>query len=151
MNNFVSKTIDTYVNLYADTNPIWWVELGNGEKVYQDDGRPNVEPESAWLRLKNYCEENDLSIKAINVKNRSIQKSVCAEADGYTFCKVAGALMFGNHTSHSFLFGRLTDESFSVVKVNLPEFTIDRPEKRDVEQYKELLIRGTGKIEELQT
>ena len=48
----VSKKIDPYISAYADSNPIWIVKLSNGETVYQDDGRPDVEPESAWLRLK---------------------------------------------------------------------------------------------------
>ena len=56
----VSKKIDPYISAYADSNPIWIVKLSNGETVYQDDGRPDVEPESAWLRLKQYCEDNNL-------------------------------------------------------------------------------------------
>jgi len=151
MTELVSKSIDQYLNVYADTNPIWWVELDNGEKVYQDDDRPSMDPSSAWLRLKQYCEEENVSIKTIYVKNRSVQKCVCSDGEGYTFCKAAGALMFGGETSHSFLFGEIKDGVYRVTKVNLPEMIIDRPEKRNIEDYKNLLIKGSKKIEEIQT
>ena len=84
----VSKSINGYVNVYADSNPIWIAELSNGEMIYQDDGKPDCYPESAWLRLKEYCEQNNLSIKSISVKNRSIQKQIVSDADSFTFCNV---------------------------------------------------------------
>ena len=55
--SFVSKSIDTYVNVYGDSHPMWIAKLSNGETIYQDDGRPEVEPASAWLRLKDYCDQ----------------------------------------------------------------------------------------------
>ena len=48
----VAKQLDSYVNQYGDKNPMWIAELSNGETIYQDDGRPNAVPESAWARLK---------------------------------------------------------------------------------------------------
>ena len=146
----VSKSINSYVNVYADSNPIWIAELNNGEMIYQDDGKPDCHPESAWLRLKEYCEQNDLSIKSISVKNRSIQKQIVSDADSFTFCKSAGALMFGGQTSHSFVFGYVNDGVYRAKKVNLPEMIIDRPEKRNIEDYRNLIIRRSGKVE-LQT
>ena len=151
MSKTVSKSIDSYVNVYADSNPIWIAKLSNGETIYQDDGRPDVYPESAWLRLKAYCEDNDLSIDSINVKNRSIQKQIDSNSEFYTFCKGVGALMFGGgESNHSFLFGCVKNGVYRVTKVNLPEMIIDRPERRNIEDYKNLTIRGSGKVE-LQT
>ena len=59
--------------------------------------------------------------------------------------------MFGGETSHSFLFGEIKDGVYRVTKVNLPEMIIDRPEKRNIEDYKNLLIKGSKEIEEIQT
>ena len=63
----VSKSINSYVNVYADSNPIWIAELSNGEMIYQDDGKPDFYPERARRRRKEYCEQNDLSIKSMSV------------------------------------------------------------------------------------
>ena len=73
---FVATELDDYVSVYADSNPIWMVTLSNGEHVYQDDNRPNVYPESAWRRLKIYCEENDLHITEMKIRNKGNVKSV---------------------------------------------------------------------------
>ena len=58
--------------------------------------------------------------------------------------------MFGGQTSHSFVFGYVNDGVYRTKKVNLPEMIVDRPEKRNIEDYKDLIIRGSGKVE-LQT
>ena len=72
----VSKELNEYVSVYADSHPIWMVTLSNGESVYQDDYRPNVYPESAWIRLKIYCEENDLHITDMKIRNKGNVKSI---------------------------------------------------------------------------
>ncbi len=51
MMNFVCKEYDKYLTEFSEKNAIWFVTLSNGETVYQDDDRPNIEPSSAWLRL----------------------------------------------------------------------------------------------------
>ena len=55
MSVFLSKEMDAYIRVYADNNPLWIATLSNGETIYQDDGRPNVKPLSAWSRVKKYC------------------------------------------------------------------------------------------------
>ena len=72
----VSKELTEYVSVYADSHPIWMVTLSNGESVYQDDNRPNIYPESAWIRLKIYCEENDLYITDMKIRNKVKVKSI---------------------------------------------------------------------------
>ncbi len=59
----ICKQIDTF---FDDKNFIVQIELTNGEIVYLDDGRPGVEPSSAWLRLKAYCEANGVRISCVS-------------------------------------------------------------------------------------
>ena len=109
-------------------------------------------PKPEDLRIRpDFKKFKNVSIKTIYVKNRSVQKCVCSNAEGYTFCKAAGALMFGGETSHSFLFGEIKNDVYRVIKVSLPEMVLDRPEKRNIEDYKNLLIKGSKEIEEIQT
>ena len=131
MTVFVSKELDSYVNQYADCNPIWIAKLSNDETVYQDDGRPDVEPESAWLRLKEYCESNNLYIKSMQVRNRSHVEDVGSGHDGYFFCKGAGALLFQDLTVHTFNIGHLENEKLYVRTWRLPELVPERFEERD--------------------
>ena len=148
---YVAKELDSYVNQYGDNNPIWVVTLSSGETVYQDDDRPDVEPASAWLRLKTYCEENDLHITSMKIKNRSNVVEAHAEADGYFFCKGAGGFMFGDATYLSFSIGTLENGELKVRRWSLPEIEPSTIEIRDPNTAGDMLICKKGAINELNT
>ena len=131
MTTSVAKSIDRYVNIYADSNPIWIVTLSNDETVYQDDGRPDTLPHSAWERLGKYCEENEVYITGMRIKNRSHVEVVGTGGDGYYFCKGAGKFLFGDTTNHSFIAGVLENNTLRVRRWNLPEVVPDAYEERD--------------------
>ena len=76
---------DSYVADYAEGNPQWRVVLNNGEHVYQDDHRPGEYPTSAWLRLHEYCQENNLYIVDMNIRFRDNAYALASNADGYYF------------------------------------------------------------------
>jgi|TARA_R100001163_G_scaffold61502_1_gene51554 hypothetical protein len=149
MSVFVSKELDTYISIYSDSNPIWIATLSNDEVIYQDDGRPDVEPASAWLRMKQYCEENDLHITNMKVRNRSHIEDAGSNYDGYFFCKGAGALMFGDFTVHTFNIGVLENGKLRVRTWRLPELIPERFEERDpYEASPECLIIKKGALDE---
>ena len=145
---FLTKEFDEYIKVYSDNNPFWIVTLSNGETIYQDDGRPNVQPSSAWSRLKIYCKENDLHIVNIKLRNRSNVVDVGSDYDGYFFCKSAGALMFGDLTMHSFVIGTLTGEKLSARKWRLPELIAEEVEERDPYELPECIIAKRGILNE---
>ena len=148
MNIFLSKEFDSYINVYADNNPLWIATLSNGEVVYQDDGRPNVKPASAWARLKKYCEINDVHITNIKIRNRTHIEDLGSDCDGYFFCKSAGALLFGDMTQHAFIFGSLYGEKLSVRKWRLPELIPEATEERDPYELPECIIAKKGILNE---
>ena len=86
---YVCTGWDEYLSSYSIDNTIWFVKLSNGETVYQDDGRPDVEPNSAWLRLKEYCAEKNLRIEQMYLQYRSHVEPIGEGYDGYYFCKGA--------------------------------------------------------------
>tara|TARA_R110002020_G_scaffold406830_1_gene616979 strand:- start:739 stop:1191 length:453 start_codon:yes stop_codon:yes gene_type:complete len=143
----VTKELDSYVNQYGDNNPIWIVTLSNGETVYQDDDRPEVEPASAWLRLKTYCQENDLHIESMKIKNRSNVVETNAGADGYFFCKGAGGYMFGEETFLSFSIGTLENGELKVRRWSLPEIEPSTIEARDPATAGDMLICKKGVLD----
>jgi len=148
MDIFLSKEFDSYINVYADNNPLWIATLSNGETIYQDDGRPNVKPSSAWTRLKRYCETNDVHITNMKVRNRSHIEDIGSDYDGYFFCKGAGALLFGDMTLHTFIIGILTGEKLSVRKWRLPELISEGVEERDPYELPECIIAKKGILNE---
>ena len=149
MTIFLSKELDSYINQYADSNPIWIAELSNGETVYQDDGRPNAEPESGWLRMKQYCEENNLHIESMKVRNRSHVEDIGSGYDGYFFCKGAGALLFQDLTVHTFNIGHVENGKLYVRTWRLPELIPERFEERSLyDAPYECLITKKGILDE---
>ena len=148
MSIFLSKEFDTYINVYADNNPLWIATLSNGETIYQDDGRPNVEPASAWIRLKRYCKINDVYITNMKIRNRSHVQDIGSDYDGYFFCKGAGGLLFGDMTLHTFIIGTLAGEKLSVKKWRLPELISEESEERDPYELPECIIAKKGILNE---
>tara|TARA_Y100001938_G_scaffold88159_1_gene120784 strand:+ start:1902 stop:2378 length:477 start_codon:yes stop_codon:yes gene_type:complete len=144
----LTKEFDDYIVGYADSNPIWIATLSNGETIYQDDDRPNVEPPSAWVRLKAYCEENNLHITNLKVRNRTHIEEVGSDYDGYFFCKGAGALMFSDYVIHTYSIGVLKGESLKVQTWRLPELVPERFEERDPYQSPDCLITKKGILNE---
>ena len=148
MDVYLSKEYDAYVNVYADNNPIWIATLSNGETVYQDDGRPNVKPQSAWVRLKIYCENNGLYITNLKVKNRSHLEDVGSDHDGYFFCKGAGGFLFDGDTLHTFVIGILEGETLRTKTWRLPELIPDSFQDRDPYESPNCIIAKRGILNE---
>ena len=136
----VCKDWDEYLSSYAADRPIWFVKLSNGETVYQDDGRPNIFPSSAWLRLKRYCQSKHLRIIGMHLQYRSHVIHIGDDCDGYYFCKSAGGFLFSDKTIDSFVIGILTGDSLEVKHWKLPELMLMQTETRSKHGQEECLI-----------
>lgn len=64
----------------------WVVTLSDEGIVIQDDNRPET-PEPAWLRLQDFCKENDLYITGMYLQFRSHIEYMPQNADGYYFMR----------------------------------------------------------------
>lgn len=123
----------------------WIVELSDGTEVIQDDGRPS-EAEPAWLRLGEYCRDNNLFIKSMRLQFRSHIEHIGSDADGFFFSKSIGG-GFGGKNFHAYLTGTLRDGILKVVKWSVPEllrvpFIDDRMEQtRSIEEAGVCLIQ----------
>lgn len=58
----ICREVDKF---FDDKNFIVKVMLSNNEIVYLDDGREGSQPASAWLRLKEYCDTNNLRVRDV--------------------------------------------------------------------------------------
>lgn len=82
--NQVSKVLDNYI-LDKD-EPFWYVQLNNGETIYQDDFRSGLIP-SAWDRLQSYCRTHELYIERMWIRFRSNVVEVPQGKEAYWFKK----------------------------------------------------------------
>lgn len=125
--------------------PIWTAVLSDGTVVYQDDDRPDYEESSAWLRLKQYVAENNLSVVNLGVKFRTNQIWLEPNKEGYFFCKVAGANWDGGPTYHFYNIGFIEDNVAHIKQYRLPELTIFQEFSRHLDNCTEQTVVINGK------
>ena len=123
----------------------WIATLSNGERVYQDDNRPGEEETVAWLRLKKYVNDNELSITNIHIQFFShIEEAVPSNSLGYYFIRSVDAFAFAgdtNNTRHYYIFGSLKeDDRVEIRKWLVPEIIPVSTEMRNVEKDDRCLI-----------
>ena len=125
---------------YILSNPIWVVTLNNNEVIYQDDGCVSNEEYSAWIRLKKYCQENNLYITDMSVGFRSNRYSLLSNADGYYFSRGARGAFGNPRTTHLFFAGTLTNGILSVTCWKVPEMLEEQTETRPIKENDPCLI-----------
>lgn len=115
----------------------WNVRLSNGLEVYEDDG-----VENCWLRLKRYCEENNLYIVNMVLCFRSHHVQIPTNAPGYFFIK--GIMSFvGGQTYHQYKIGILNNNGDFVEITTYDTPSLEKfldVENRPVENCLECLI-----------
>lgn len=137
MNDIVCKQEDDFIF----EQPRWIAHLSNGEKVYKDDGRPGVEPPQAWLRLANYCRQNQLSVIQLTLQFRSHHENpLPSNADGYYFMNRVEVVQ-GYPSVESYVIGCLTNGKLYVECWRVPELIITDAQYRDVDKAGPSLIR----------
>ena len=113
---------------------VWFAMLSDGRTVYQDDGRPGVDPHQAWLRLAAFVKETGLAIVDMGLKFRSNQvlQPVQPNADGYYFGR--GALSgFGIKTFHYYYLGSCVGDRLLVGRWVVPDLQLQEVTLRDVD------------------
>ena len=118
----------------------WIVELSNGLTVYQDDGRPGLEPASAWIRLKSYLQEYSLvKIEKFRIEFRSHIEYLPDRQEGYYFSLGVGAT-WGGSTDRHFNTGILVGDEIRIITWKVPELIVFSTETRKKEQGGQCLI-----------
>lgn len=123
---------DPYISSIYYNEPIWVALLSDNTKVYMDNNNPIYEETSAWLRLKTYCQNNNLNIKSLTFQFRSnIIKPLPEDAEGYFFRN--GLMGFPNGLNIGLFFaGYLKDEKVYITRIGVPEMLIIENEIRDI-------------------
>ena len=131
----VCKAIDGYIEEKYERQAMWIAKLSNGETVYQDDERPGLFENSAWIRLKEYVYANKLHIDNLTIRFRSHIISVNHTPVGGFFFRHAALGSFGSAKTVAFyLAGTIQNGILSVVKYRVPEIEVEKIETRDIQE-----------------
>jgi hypothetical protein len=132
---------DQFMDNYAEGQPHWRVTLNNGEQIFQDDHRPGECPTSAWLRLHEYCKQNNLHIVDMSIRFRDNVHALPSNADGYYFSLGVRAGLSCPVSMPLFFVGTLQNGVLMVQCWKVPEMLYEWTEERDPEGTPECLIR----------
>lgn len=137
----VCKYLDEFIIDKDET--IWVVELSNGEKIYQDDGRYGFY-DKAWLRLMDYCYNNNLKILKLWITFRSHTEFIFEnDGDGIFFRQ--GILAQIGYARKLYIFGIVKDDKIYAQYWRIPEViwedsVFDKIEVRPVEGNESTII-----------
>ena len=123
---------------FLEDKTIWIAVLNNGQTVYQDDDRENLEERSAWIRLKSYLNKNNLKINSLYLKFRSnILTILPVNSSGYFFSK--GIMASTSYEKNVFYYsiGYIDDQKVFIKKIKIPELLLFEQEVREVYNCKE--------------
>ena len=136
---FVCKQEDDFVF----EQPHWIAHLSNGEKIIQDDGRPDVVPASAWLRLAKYCRQHSLNVVDLTLQFRSHHEAPLPKyMPGYYFVNKCVKPFQGGPTLSFLLIGYIDEDKIRVQHWKIPELMLFGEEDRPIESAGESLIRN---------
>ena len=120
--------------------PRWIAHLSNGERVFQDDGRPEVYPPQAWLRLKDYCRQNGLRVVNLTLQFRSHHEApLPANATAYFFINKIAKVQTGPQIEF-LLIGHVENNKIKVQHWKVPELVCFGEDERPIEEGGESLI-----------
>lgn len=137
--SFVSTEIDSFIEDKDST--IWICTLSNGQTVYQDDERPGYH-NSAWIRLKNYCSINSLSIQNMRLKFRSHVETVGDFCTSYFFCKSILAGFGMEKPNNYYITGVVKEGVLYTDKWIVPELLKISSDERNPQEYEHCIIQS---------
>lgn len=130
------------MNTFLLENPIWKVVLSNSEVFISD--HQNIDDKSDWMRLKEYCINNNLKISEMSISFRDNVIQV-PKADFYFFRRMAlcrfGKTNRESDTFHYFVVGSTNNKLLAYLKFYLvPELQLLEEEIRVLEEDEISLI-----------
>lgn len=125
-----------YEDDFIFEKPMWIALLSNGEKVYQDDGRPNLEDYSAWIRLRSYLKETKLKITSLYFRFRSnIVYLLPENAEGYYFSNGVIGQLSSDFSINLFVCGEINGNIARIRNIKIPELLVMSEEDRIIEDF----------------
>jgi hypothetical protein len=114
--------------------PRWIAVLSDGTKVYQDDDRPNLEINSAWIRLKKHITTTGLKITKLYFQFRSnFFEPFPENAQGYYFSNGVIGQLSSDYSINLFVSGEIIGNLARIKSIKVPELIVINEENRILE------------------
>jgi hypothetical protein len=131
-------------NFIRDKDKTYWTALlSDGRWIYQDDDRPGEDEPRAWVRLQQFCNDNDLYVKQMRITFRTHTETMPESEEGY-FCRnrVLGSLADGvSKTYYFYSLGPIKDSKIYVDVWMIPEVIKEgTTDIRDIEGNEDSII-----------
>ncbi len=126
----LTKEMTPFLQRVKKVDTIWVASLNNGETIYQDDMLPGND--SAWVRMREYCQENVLYLVDLELRFRHFVKKQPSNAEGYFFCKSLLGAMFSSHLLNYYSVGYVKDGKIWSQKWKVPELVLEMEHERDI-------------------
>lgn len=137
----------THLDFFLEDKAIWYVDLSNGAKVYQDDDRPGQEEGCAWKRLFDFCNEQHVDIVSMSLKFRSniVHLKNQSDSEGYYFSYGVIKEITDTSTQNHYICGTVKDGNLFCEWYSTPELIPSKTTNRlsnqsDVEDKRLILI-----------
>lgn len=132
---------------FLQDKPIWFATLKTGKRVYQDDGRPGETIHSAWLRLKEYCEEtgNEIETMGLQFRSHMVENFLPRACSKFYFCKSIVGNM--EDTKEFYIIGHVSGNPkiFFRYWFAIPELVLVKSEQTNIDLLFEEAIIENGK------
>lgn len=127
--------------------PIWIANLNNGQTVYQHDHAPGCEEPSTWIRLRNYCSDNNILIDNLYLRYWDHVVNIRSGAAGYYYANGVGAWLDSSApTKRHFIIGVLEGEIIRKSVYSNPELTFLEYKVSDFDPNSLNFWWGTGRV-----
>lgn len=119
---------------FLEDKTIWVAALSNGLVVRQDDYRSGRTPDVAWLRLGNYCVENDVDIIGLHLKFRSHVIPITSDESiqGHYFSYGIQKEIDESITKQHYVCGFARQNTLDYDWYKTPELTIEKTVQREI-------------------
>lgn len=119
----------------------WIADLSNGETAIQDDCI--IDTDDSWIRLRQYCIDNNLFIEKLVVKFRSHTERAFKNEDGIDgifFCRSILGGLFTNKNYHGYIIGIVNNKNIERNKWQIPEVIMTEYEPTTIDDVDERCI-----------
>lgn len=136
---------DDYIQHQNIVSAQWIAELSDGTTVYQDDGHPERDSQSAWLRLSMHLKQTRLTIVSLKLRYRSnIADTLPKNAEGYFFSNMMYSV-FGSHSGSCYVIGYKDGNIIKTEDWLVPNLTLLKTDQRELIFNDFLIVNNHGR------
>ena len=142
----ITTSWDKFDQDEIESKSFWIAELSNGVSAIQDG-------EDSWIRLRNYCLENNVFIEKLLIKFRSHIETAFINSDdieAFFLCRSILGGFFSEKNWHSYVVGKVVKGKLTREKWQIPEVIKTEDDEQPIDKFDERCFLWKKQIKKLQ-